>query len=210
MRTKVELSDRNISIYQELSNVLSLGILVSVFCIGFGISFIRLMPENLYPELFGSIFIAAGILILLGLPKYYSTMKNKVGAIIFEADVNGIAESLPLNTLPYNYSWNSIEKIILTSKYVEKGLDSDGASYSWNIMLIYFKAQNDKVNFIQRSQKKISISPKGYDFIIIPFPINNLSDIKESLISLSKNTVEIVSCEKIEFHYGKDTETITS
>jgi len=210
MRMLVKQSAHNISIYQKLSSVLWIGAAASVFCIGFGVGFITLVPASLYPHLFGAIFIIAGILILAGLPKYYSKMKNNIGAIIFEADENGIAESLPFSTFPNKYPWTSIEKIILTSKYVENGLDSDGASYSWNSMLIYFKATNDKLNFIQRGQKKISRTPKGYDFIAITIPKNKLKDIKEKLMSLSKNTVSVISCQKVEFHYGKDTETISS
>lgn len=97
------------------------------------------MPDDIYPRLFGIIFIAAGILIMLGLPKFHEKNKNKEGAVIFEAGVNGVSESTPLNTVENTYPWSSIEKIILTSKYVEKGLDSDGTSYSWNVMIIFFK-----------------------------------------------------------------------
>lgn len=210
MATNVKFLDRSLVIYKELFSVLGVGFLASVFCIGFGIVFTQLMPDDIYPRFFGIMFIAAGILIMLGLPKYYAKYKNKVGAVIFEANENGISESHPLDTLENKYLWNSIEKIILTSKYVEKGLDSDGASYSWNVMLIFFnKNTKNRVGFIQRSKKQISISPKGNDFITISLPKSGLNEIKEKLDSLAKNKIEILVCKRIEFHYGKDIETIT-
>lgn len=210
MATKVKFFDQSMVIYRELSSVIGFGLLIGVFCVGFGAWFLKLMPDEIFPQLFGIIFIAIGFLFLIGLPKYCGKMKNKLGAIIFEADINGISESTPFNTLENTYSWGSIEKIILTSKYVEKGLDSDGTSYSWNLMLIFLnKKTNDNISFIQRSKKQVSISPEGYDFITIQLPKNNLIDIKEKLASLSKNQIEISVCKRIEFHYGKDIETIT-
>lgn len=211
MATKAKFFDQSVIIYKELSSILGFSLLAGIFCIGFGTIFIQLMPDDIYPRLFGIVFIAAGILIMLSLPKFYAKNKNKEGAVIFEADVNGVAESSPLNTVENTYTWNTIEKIILTSKYVEKGLDSDGASYSWNIMLIFFKKNStDKVGFIPRSKKHIGISPKGNDFITIPLPKSGLNDIKEKLDFLAKNILEISVCKRVEFHYGKDIETITS
>jgi len=209
MATKVSFFNQNIVIYRELSSTLGLGLLLSVFCISFGFGFIKLMPEDLFPRIFGVVFVAAGILLLVGLPKYYAKMKNKVGDVIFEADANGISESTPFDYCKNEYSWDSIEKITLASKYVEKGLDSDGTSYSWNIMLIYFNKNNDKINLIQRSQKQISISPEGNDFITIQFPKNSSNDIKEKLLILSKNKIKIVVCKRIELNYNKNIETCT-
>lgn len=210
MATKVKFLDQSLVIYQELSSVLGFGFLASVVCIGFGAVFSTLMSDDIYPRLFGVVFIAAGILIMLGLPKYYAKNKNKVGAVIFEANENGISESFPLDTLENTYLWNSIEKIILTSKYIEKGLDSDGTSYSWNIMLIFFnKNTKNKVNLIQRSKKQIGISPKGNDFITIPLPTSGLNEIKEKLDFLAKNKIKSLVCKRIEFNYDKDIETIT-
>lgn len=210
MTTKVKLLARSLFLYQELSSVLGLGFLASIICIGFGSVISILMPDNIYPRLFGIVFIAVGLLILLGLPKYYAKNKNKVGAVIFEADENGVSESLPFDTIKNTYHWHSIEKIILSSKYVEKGLDSEGTSYSWNSMLIIFnKNAKDKVNFIHRSKKHIRISPKGNNFITIPLPKSGLNEIKEKLDFLAKNKIDILVCKRIELHYGKDTETIT-
>jgi len=210
MATKVNFFDENLVIYRERSNVLGLGLLISVFCIGFGSLFLKSMPDEIFPRVFGMVFITIGILVLIGLPKYYGKMKNKSGAIIFEADVKGISEGSPFNTLENNYSWNSIEKIILASKHVEKGLDSDGASHSWNLMFIFLnKKTNNNIGFIQRSKKQISISPKGHDFITIQLPKNSLIDIREKLASLSNNQIEIFVCKHFEFHYGKDIEAIT-
>ena len=210
MATKVKFLDRSLIIYKELSSVLGFGFLASVSCIGFGAVFSTLMSEDIFPRLFRAFFIAVGILFMLSLPKYYAKYKNKVGAVIFEANENGISESHPLDTLENKYCWNSIEKIILTSKYVEKGLDSDGTSYSWNVMLIFFnKNTKNRVDFIQRSKNQIGISPKGNDFITISLPKSGLNEIKEKLDSLVKNKIEILVCKRIEFHYGKDIETIT-
>ena len=168
------------------------------------------MPDEILPRVFGMLFITIGIFVLIGLPKYYGKMKNKSGAIIFKADAKGISEGSPLNSLENTYSWNSIEKIILTSKYIEKGLDSDGTSYSWNLMFIFLnKKINDNIGFIQRSKKQIGISPKGHDFITVQLPKNSLIDIRENLASLSINQIEISVCKRFEFHYGKDIEAIT-
>ncbi|MCF6208317.1 MAG: hypothetical protein L3J61_02865 [Ghiorsea sp.] len=209
MATKVKFLDLSLIIYKELSSVLGFGFLASFSCIGFGLVS-TLMLEDIFPRLFGAFFIAVGILLMIGLFKYYAKYNNKVGAVIFEANENGISESHPLDTLENKYLWNAIEKIILTSKYVEKGLDSDGTSYSWNVMLIFFnKNTKNRVDFIQLSQKQISISPKGNDFITISLPKSGLNEIKEKLDSLAKNKIEILVCERVEFHYGKDTETIS-
>ncbi len=210
MSTKVKFFDQSMVIYRELSSVIGLGLLTSIFCIVFGVLFLKLMPSEILTRLIGVLFVAIGLLILIGLPKYYEKMKNKLGAILFEADVNGIFENSPLNTLKNTYSWDSIEKILITSKYIEKGLDSDGTSYSWNLMLVFLsKKTNDNASLIQRSKKQVSISPRGYDFITIQIPKNSQIDIREKLACLSKNQIEVSVCKRIEFHYGKDIEAIT-
>ncbi|MDQ7072396.1 MAG: hypothetical protein Q9N32_00975 [Gammaproteobacteria bacterium] len=76
MATKVNFFDENLVIYRELSNVLGLGLLISGFCIGFGALFLKSMPDEIFPRVFGMVFITIGILVLIGLPKYYGKMKK--------------------------------------------------------------------------------------------------------------------------------------
>ncbi|MDD5275709.1 MAG: hypothetical protein PHR16_06475 [Methylovulum sp.] len=208
MKTKTKITDASVTIYQEIRFVLMYGLMMGLFCITFGFFFMQIKTEDLFPRIFGAVFMAVGVLLLAGLPKYYAKMKDKVGAIFFEADSNGIVKCQPFDTHANRYSWEVIEKIIFAAKHVEKD-PSDGTSYSSHIMLIYFKQnQCDRFNLIERSKRGLSSTPKGSDFITIGFAKQDADAIKGKLNELSNKQVTLISSDRVEFDYSKKIETI--
>ena len=77
-------------------------------------------------------------------------------------------------------------------------------------MLIYFNHHPDnKINFIQRSQKQISVSPEKFNYTSVSIPKQELQLMTEKLKELSENKIEILNCQKVEFDFNKSTELIT-
>lgn len=96
MKTKTKITDTSVTIYQEMHVILVGGLMIGIFCIAFGFFFIQIKTEDLFPRIFGVVFMAGGVLLFANPPKYYAKMKDKVGAIFFEADSN----ANPLTPMP--------------------------------------------------------------------------------------------------------------
>ena len=209
MIKKAEITDQSIIIYENLVSVFVVSLLAAVFCMGFGSFFFQLGSDDLFPRIFGAFFFFCGVLIIIGLPKYYAKMKDKIGAIFFEANKDGFIEYTPMDTRQNKYLWDAIEKIILTSKYIEKGL-GDGTAYSRNLMFIFFKKnETKKFNFIQRRQRNLNISPKGYGFITVKLPKQDIAEIEEKLASFTNDEIKLIVCKCLEFNHEGDAEIIT-
>ena len=179
---------------------------LAICCIAFGVTFSYVGKDDLFPQIFGGVFIIVGALILLGLPKYNRTMKDEGGAVLLSANREGLSIAPLLNMKQITYSWQDVSRIVLTKKLIIKELGE--RSYTWNQVIVYFRRGESvgNIGLLDRSRNQIWKSPKGYNISVVDFPKNEIDTIKNSLHRFSSSNSEVSSYDKVYFNYSEDTE----
>lgn len=203
----IESNDDRLVVYRQKTGVILYKIFLAVCCIAFGVTFSYVGRDNLFPLLLGIVFTLLGALILLGFPKSNKTMKNHGGAILISANKEGVSISPDLNMTPVKYVWADISQIVLTKKLITKEAGEDGCR--WNQAIVFFQSSesNDDLNLLVRSKRQMWKSPKGHNISIIDIPEIGMDHIKEMLMQLSMNIVEIASFSNVTFDYVSKVET---
>lgn len=211
MKIKIRSNEDHLIIYREKFGVIVYIILAAIACLSFGVLFYYIghSEDLLAFVVFGIFSFVMGLLILLGLPKYYSRLKNEHGASLLVASTKGLSITPILNApMPYHYEWESFEKIIITHKYIEKRL---GESYtSQNLMLVFLlNSKRGSINFVEYTKRQISYSPKGNYYMSVPLPNIDLNTIKEKLDEFSESQTPLTICKCVEFNYKEKLEEVT-
>jgi len=211
MKIKIRSNADNLIIYREKIGVAVYVILAAITCLSFGVLFFYIgRNEDLIAfVVFGIFSFVMGLLILLGLPKYYGRLKTENGASLLVANNKGLLITPILNApTPYHYEWELLEKIIITRNYIEKRI---GESYtSQNLMLVYLlNSKRGSINFVEYTKRQISYSPKGNYYMSVPLPNIDLNTIKEKLDKFSDSQIPLTICNCVEFNYKEKLEEVT-
>ena len=210
MKLKIRIADDRLVIYREKIGVIVYVVLAAVLCIAFGLVFFYIgYDEDLLAfVVFGIFSFTMGILILLGLPKYYKRLRNESAAVLLIASNEGLSISPMLNApTRYDYDWDLFEKIVLTNQYIEISLGEK--SLSRNLMFIFLRNNSGgSIRFFEYTQRQIAASPEGNYYMSVPFPENELDNIKEAFDKFSNNKIPIIMSDCVEFNFTKKMEEI--
>ena len=206
MKVKARYDDEQLLIYREKSSVIAVGILMCIFCSGFGAVFTYLAGEDVFPKVFGSIFILFGVLLLVTLPKFYKKMSDEQGAVLLLANKDGLALAPLLNMPLHRYDWQDISRVVLAKKLVTKSLGEK--EYCWNLAIVYFRAgiAEDNLNLIERSSKQVWRSPQGDNVSVVDIPKDDMATIEQALTKFARQNSDVSSCTRVLFDYIDDTE----
>ena len=210
MKLKIRITDDQLVIYREKIGVVIYVVMAAVLCIVFGLVFFYVgYDEDLLAFVaFGIFSFAMGILILLGLPTYYKRLRSESGALLLIASNEGLSISPMLNApTRYHYDWDVFEKIVLTNRYVEKSVGERGSSR--NLMFIFLRNNGGgSIPFFEYIPRQIVASPEGNYYMSVPFPDNELDNIKKALDKFSNKKIPIITSDCVEFNFTKKMEKI--
>ena len=210
MKIKIRFNKDYLIIYREKIGIVVYIILTTITCLSFGVLFYYIgNDEKLFAFVVFEIFsFVMGLLILLGLPNFYGRLKNEHGVSLLVASKHGLSIMPILNApTPFLYEWGVLEKIVITRKFIEKRL---GESYtSQNLMLVFLlNSKRSSIKFVEYSKRQISYAPKGNYYMSVPFPENELDNIKEAFDKFSNNKIPIIMSDCVEFNFTKKMEEI--
>ncbi len=135
-------------LYREKWTTLATALAVAGFMIGFSAFMFSVRGDDgasaSFLTFFCLVFGGAGLFLMLRLPADIRKWFAQDGAVLLRADASGLAVA-PLPGSPIEHlSWDMVDEIALAGTL--KSVESDGTSYSWNVLMIFFAPrlhQND-------------------------------------------------------------------
>lgn len=196
-------------VYREPTGVLLFTIAIAICCLVFGVTFVIVGKAHVFMQIIGGLFAIAGVLMVVGLPKFYRKMQREGGAILLRADPHGLTLAPVLNMEAARYPWSDIERIVLTNKLITRETGERG--YASNQAIVYFRrgGQQDDIKLLQRSRSQIWKSPKGRNVCIVDLPKQGSEQIKAALGRFAAKTSEVLAYSGVTFDYVNDDERFT-
>lgn len=205
MKINLRSNQNSLIIYQEKAEAFRYAIKITVFFIGTGFLcfwvgvdvFLENITEKehkviIFPLVLGNMFLVFGIPMAICLPGLLAKLKKDNGAVILIANKEGLSITTPVEvSLSFNerisyYTWNNIEKILLTRKASTDHL-------GWDLMIIYLRDDPERKN---KSLLERDIWRKKKEKIYLPGFSNEQMD-------LVRTDLSQLSCQNVKILYDK-------
>ncbi|MFZ4713732.1 MAG: hypothetical protein ACOYL6_08480 [Bacteriovoracaceae bacterium] len=188
MKLMLNQTQGRITLYYKKWHVmlyqLIIGLIALIMGLVFAIYISQLSKQQAF-KWFGYFFSLVGIFLLSSLPRRYKKLSSSLSGdelvVISESEIK---LSKGLGAEIFTYTWNQIEKIVVTKLYLDR--DLDGAIKGKNYLIVFINKQLLPLDLVDRSKRGLNQNNRGEVYYTCPLPKNISAELFHNFLN-SKN-----------------------
>ena len=213
MQLRSKLTNEALIVYREKWGTLAFAAGMGLSCLAFGIGFDRLMRDSAGAPgipllLFCAVFVLAGSLILLTLPRHARRLRLDDGLHVLVADAAGIALTPNLGAATQRIAWSSVTEIVLSEQL--RIVDADETSFLRRTVVM-FVSNDGAANSVVHIRSGIATSGTGRGYLLGDYPRGQGRTVRDALNHFAAGAVNVRLCTRavLDRKTGADTLTDT-
>jgi hypothetical protein len=211
MQLRSKLTNEALIVYREKWGTLTFAAALGLACLAFGIGFHRLMRDaagapGIPLLLFCAVFVLAGGLILLSLPRHARRLRVDDGLHVLVADAAGIALTPNLGAATQRIAWSAVTEIVVAERL--RIVDADETSFLRRTVVV-FVSTDGAANWLERTRSGIATSGTGRSYLLGDYPRGQGRTVRDALNHFGAGAVNVRLCTRAVLDRKTGADTLT-